>query len=305
LAKPHWIAVDWGTSNLRVWGMGGDSRPLFERQAERGMARLRPGEFPDVLAEILADAEVSDEISVLISGMAGARQGWVEAPYLDLPADLATLGRYLVNAPAPGHIFHACIVPGVCRRNPGREDVMRGEETQLLGVARLHPGFGGLVVKAGTHSKWSRLEGTVLTEFSTSMTGELYAVLSAHSVLHHSLDGEAIGPGTEDGISAGLDQGLAEPGRLTESLFRTRAASLLSSRRPDWCHGFLSGLLVGAEIGGKKKDLEGQEILIMGGARMVRLYGAALGRLGISAGAIDETEATLAGLAAVREQTAK
>ena len=304
MAKPDWIAVDWGTSNLRVWGMADAGDPLFDRQAERGMSRLAPGEFPFVLAEILSEADASGDLDVFVSGMAGARQGWVEAPYLDLPADLAVLGRQTVPAPAPGHAFHARIVPGVCRRVIGREDVMRGEETQLLGVATLRPGFAGLVVKAGTHSKWSRLDGMRLLDFSTSMTGELYATLSAHTVLRHSLAGEEIGPATEDGISTGLDAGMSDPGRLAESLFRTRAASLLSSRGSDWCHGYLSGLLVGAEIGGRSNDLEGEEVLLMGGARMVRLYGAALARLGIVAGTIDETEATLAGLVAIREQHA-
>src|SRR5690606_11040147 len=104
----------------------------------------------------------------------------------------------------------------------------------------------------GTHSKWVRLEDGTVTGFATAMTGELYDVLGTHSVLRHSLSGERTGPATEDGVAEGLDAGLNDPAQVTSLLFRTRAASLLSGRGPDWCSGYLSGLLVGAEIGGRR-----------------------------------------------------
>ena len=179
---------------------------------------------------------------------------------------------------------------------------MRGEETQLLGLLSLRSGFEGTVIMPGTHSKWVRIEGARITAFSTAMTGELYDVLGAHSVLRHSLAGERTGPETEDGVAEGLSVGLERPAELTSMLFRTRAASLLSGRGADWCSGFLSGLLVGAEIGGHRDWLASGPVPLIGSARLCRLYGAALVRIGVQSETIDATDATLAGLKAARDQ---
>lgn len=293
-----WIAVDWGTSNLRLWGMSPDDRPTFEAHDERGMSRLTQADYPRVLGELIPGTAPRE---VLVCGMAGARQGWVEAPYLELPAELGELGAAAVPAPADAG-FRVRILPGVCRREPGHEDVMRGEETQLLGLARLRPGFAGMVCMPGTHAKWAQLDGTRLTGFSTAMTGELFEAVSAHTVLRHSLGGEGMGPATEDGIDDGLTAGLARPERLTSALFRTRAAALLADKGPDWCTGYLSGLLVGAEVAGYRAEIAGGPVPIIGSARLSRLYAAALQRLGIATEPIDATEATLAGLAAAHRQ---
>ena len=179
---------------------------------------------------------------------------------------------------------------------------MRGEETQLLGLLALRPGFAGTVIMPGTHSKWVRIADGRIAEFATAMTGELYDVLGTHSVLRHSLAGERTGAATEDGIAAGLEQGLTQPETLTSLLFRTRAASLLSGRGPDWCSGYLSGLLVGAEIGGRRDWLAEGAVPLIGSPRLCRLYDAAIGMTGGRSETIDATEATVVGLAAARQQ---
>src|SRR5690606_16173519 len=131
-------------------------------------------------------------------------QGWLEAPYLDAPADLSHLAARAVAPELPGTGLSARILPGVCMRSEGAEDVMRGEETQLLGLSALIPGFSGLVVMPGTHSKWATLEGTRITRFSSAMTGEIFDVLRTHSVLRHSLQGDLDGPDRDTGFAAGL-----------------------------------------------------------------------------------------------------
>jgi 2-dehydro-3-deoxygalactonokinase len=296
--RAEWIAVDWGTSNVRAWGIGTAGDVLFSAEADRGMGKISRADYPVVLSALLAahGAAASD---ILVCGMAGARQGWKEAPYLETPADLSRLIEGAVAVPD----FPARILPGICQRSP--EDVMRGEETQLLGLLALRATYSGPVVMPGTHSKWVRLEGGRVTMFATAMTGELYDVLGEHSVLRHSLGGgERIGPATEDGVAAGLEAGLASPSLVTSLLFRTRAASLLSSRGPDWCSGYLSGLLVGAEIGGWRDWLTASAVPLIGSSRLSRLYAAGLRRIGASAEIIDATEATLAGLKAARQQGA-
>ena len=303
MSDTQWIAVDWGTSNVRAWGIDADGATVFSESSDEGMSRLTPDRYPEVLARLVGDRfnTADGSTDVLICGMAGARQGWLEAPYLETPAALTRLAAGAVR-PSAGAKLNARILPGICQRANGDEDVMRGEETQLLGLLALRPGFAGTVVMPGTHSKWVSIDDGRIVRFATAMTGELYDVLGTHSVLRHSLGGERMGPATEDGIAAGIERGLAHPEQLTSLLFRTRAASLLSGRGADWCSGYLSGLLVGAEIGGHRDWLGGSVVPLVGSARLCRLYAAAIDKAGGQTETIDATEATLAGLKAAREQ---
>jgi 2-dehydro-3-deoxygalactonokinase len=177
---------------------------------------------------------------------------------------------------------------------------MRGEETQLLGLSAMMSGFSGLVVMPGTHSKWVTLTGRRIERFSTSMTGELFEVLRAHSVLRHSVGGEADGADREVGYDAGLASGLDAPERLTANLFKIRAGSLLSGRTPGWCAGFLSGILIGAEIGGQRDWIGDGEIPLVGSAALCSLYARGFEMIGIKTRIVDATDATLAGLKAAR-----
>ena len=297
----EWIAVDWGTSNLRLWGIDAGGGITFSRASDQGMSKLSREAYPGVLSGLLADAvPAGAAMDVLICGMAGARQGWLEAPYLDAPADLSHLAARAVSPDLPGTGLTARILPGVCLRVEGAEDVMRGEETQLLGLSALIPGFAGLVVMPGTHSKWATLEGTRIARFSSAMTGEIFEVLRTHSVLRHSLQGELDGPDRDAGFTAGLTQGLEAPQRLTATLFKVRAGSLLSGRSAPWCAGFLSGLLIGAEIGGQRDWISDAEIPLIGSTGLCALYARAFAVLGAKTRVVDATDATLAGLKAAR-----
>jgi 2-dehydro-3-deoxygalactonokinase len=295
----EWVAVDWGTSNLRAWGIDAVGEIAFSRSSPDGMSRLTREQYPSVLTGLLT--EVHEPVDVLICGMAGARQGWLEAPYLDAPADLRGLSNGAVSPDMPGDQFAPSILPGVCQREVGAEDVMRGEETQLLGLSALIPGFSGLVIMPGTHSKWAMLEDTTLTRFSSAMTGELFELLRVHSVLRHSLGGELEGEERDIGFDAGLALGLDKPERLTATLFKVRAGALLSGRSPAWCAGFLSGLLIGAEIGGQRDWIGSAEIPLIGSVGLCSLYQGALARLGAKSRIVDATDATLAGLKAARQ----
>jgi 2-dehydro-3-deoxygalactonokinase len=294
-----WVAVDWGTSNLRAWGIDASGEIAFSRSSPDGMSRLTREQYPSVLTGLLT--EVPEHVDVLICGMAGARQGWLEAPYLDAPADLLTLSNGAVTPDMPGELFAPSILPGVCQREVGAEDVMRGEETQLLGLSALVPGFSGLVIMPGTHSKWAILEGTTLQRFSSAMTGEVFELLRVHSVLRHSLGGELDGEERDIGFDAGVALGLDRPERLTATLFKVRAGALLSGRSPAWCAGFLSGLLIGTEIGGQKDWIGSSEIPLIGSVGLCSLYQGALARIGAKSRIVDATDATLAGLKAARQ----
>jgi 2-dehydro-3-deoxygalactonokinase len=299
-SKTEWVAVDWGTSNVRAWGIDASGGHAFSSQSDRGMGKIARADYPAVLSELIGDNAPAGTDTV-ICGMAGARQGWLEAPYLDTPADLNALARGAVRPEGTG--FAVRILPGVCQRTTGHEDVMRGEETQLLGLLALRPGFEGTAILPGTHSKWVEIRGGRIVRFSTAMTGELYEVLSQHSVLRHSFaTGSIEGPEIEDGIAEGMRAGLESPALATSLIFRTRAAALLSGKGADWCSGYLSGLLVGVEIGGHRDWLAGATVPLIGSARFGRLYGAALKLIGATGEPIDASDATIAGLIAARAQ---
>ncbi|MDR3470903.1 MAG: 2-dehydro-3-deoxygalactonokinase [Devosia sp.] len=301
-AATDWVAVDWGTSNLRAWGIGPQGDVTFARTSHEGMGKLAPGDFAGVLETLLADAiePTGPALDVVICGMAGARQGWMEAPYLDAPADLGGLAFGAVRPPMAGSRLSPRILPGVCLKLPGAEDVMRGEETQILGLSALLPGFAGVAVMPGTHSKWVAISGTRIERFQTVMTGELYEVLRTHSVLRLSLVGDTEGPDRELGFDTGLAAGLEAPHKLAAMMFKVRAGSLLSGRSPAWCAGFLSGLLIGAEIGGQRDWLGDAEVPLIGSHALCALYARGLSRIGAASRIVDATDATLAGLRAAR-----
>ena len=209
--------------------------------------------------------------------MAGARQGWREAPYVDVPADIATICAQAVSVPADG--LEIRILPGLAVRT-GPADVMRGEETQLLGLLQAEPDLSGLVCLPGTHSKWVQLSGGRVMGFSTAMTGELFALLGRSSVLQHSLsDAHPSGDPASPSFVAGVTAGLAAPERLLSHLFGIRAASLLHGMQGVAAADMLSGLLIGAEVGGMEWEAGAPVILVASGA-MAQLYSKALALAG-------------------------
>ncbi len=303
--KPHWIAADWGTSNLRLWGVDANGETLFSFVSGQGMSHLTPADYPEVLADLLADHLVADgpALPVLICGMAGARQGWAEAPYLPLPARLDGIGQAAVRPDVLDDTrFLPAILPGLCVTETGHEDVMRGEETQLLGLLDISPGFEGIVCLPGTHSKWVMIENGTVARFETAMTGELYGVLSAYSVLRHALAGDTAEPPSDDGLASGLMEGLDGPERLSANLFRTRAAALVADRPPSWCRGYLSGLLIGTEIAAHRDWRQSGKITLIGTQKLCDLYAAALAEDGAESDCIEATRAVRLGLDAARRQ---
>ena len=299
-----WVGVDWGTSNLRAWGIADSGAVVAHAHSDQGMGKLAREQFPDALGAVLSEMPLpARPCDVVICGMAGARQGWLEAPYLEAPTDLSAIGRGAVRPDIPNERFSVSILPGVCQR-AGGENVMRGEETQLLGLASLTPGYAGLVCMPGTHSKWARLEGTRIAHFSTAMTGEMFALLKTQSVLRHSLSGPHDGPGQDEGFVAGARDGLDNPAALLGQLFTVRAASLLSGREPDWCAGYLSGLLIGTEIAANRNEIGTDPVPLIGSDKLCALYMRVLHMAGASGRLVDSTEVVLAGLKAARASIA-
>ncbi|MEP7240392.1 MAG: 2-dehydro-3-deoxygalactonokinase [Devosia sp.] len=302
MAAAEWVAIDWGTSNVRAWGITAGGGIGFSASSEQGMGRLEPAQFPNILDQLVGD-RTAGRLDVMICGMAGAREGWREAPYLTTPVDLHQLGAAAVVPTGADPRYSPRILPGIRQTAAGREDVMRGEETQLLGLLALNPGFEGTAILPGTHSKWARLAGGRVTDFSSAMTGELYDLLAHQSVLRHSVGGDHDAPHTTEGRSDGIEAGLAAPQLLSSLIFRARAAALVSAKSPGWSAGYLSGVLVAAEIAGHRDWLGDQPVPLIGSESLCSIYAEVLARLGVKSLFITAVDATIAGLTLARQQS--
>ena len=291
-ASATFVVVDWGTSSFRGWLMSADGAVLAESRGGEGMLHCAGGAgFAPVLRNHLARLGAPAGAPVLICGMAGARQGWVEAPYIKVPTRLDALHEGAIRIDAPGDIR---ILPGIAQGRADQPDVMRGEETQLLGVTE--PGFSGLVCIPGTHSKWIRIEDDRVVEFSTYMTGELFSVIAQHSILAHAIEGSA--PADGEAFRAGLSTALAEPTALTASLFRLRAAQLLGFEQRADGSARLSGLLIGTELAdATRRHGTLRSVRLIAAGALGRLYEAALGAQGLDVTTVDAEQASRLGLA--------
>jgi 2-dehydro-3-deoxygalactonokinase len=252
LAQPRLVALDWGTSVLRAYLLGDGGVVLEERRKPWGIMYLPEGGFVGALQGIAGDWRASAPgLSMIACGMVGSAQGLREAPYIACPAGEDALASALVAVDvSPGSRLH--IVPGV-KRDGERPDVMRGEETQLVGALAHTPRLaaGALLVMPGTHSKWVRVRDGRIADFRTYMTGELFALLSEHSILGRPArmalaeDASPAAVAFERGVSAihrHPDTG------ATALLFSVRTLVLAGQLRPEDSLEYLSGLLVGDEL---------------------------------------------------------
>ena len=291
MTQADWIAVDWGSSHLRVWALAED-RIIRQAASDKGMGQLARAEFEPALLSLIADWLPAAQVTqVVVCGMAGARQGWAEAPYRAVPC--APLGAPLAQAPCRDLRLAAHIVPGLQQTSPA--DVIRGEETQVAGFLALNPGWDGVICLPGTHSKWVHVSAGEVVSFQTFMTGEMFALLSEHSVLRHSVAGWA-----KDGFTDGVAQGMERPERLMARLFALRAEALLNGLAADVARARLSGLLIGAELAAAKPYWLGQRVAVIGAQPLAQHYAQALGTLSVPVATHDVTEMTLAGLITAR-----
>ena len=235
------VAIDWGSSAARAYRVDGEGRVQDRRGVPLGVRHVREGRFEPALANLLGDW-ISERAPRLACGMIGSRQGWVEAPYVDCPASLTALADRVVHAPQNALM----IVPGVATRDAaGIPDVMRGEETQLLGAVGPDE-RGVLAVLPGTHSKWARVEHGRVVDFTTFMTGELSGLLIDHSMLGR-LAGHEPGRFSREAFSRGAARGF-DDGELSHDMFGARTLALTGALPSDQVADWLSGLLIGREV---------------------------------------------------------
>lgn len=287
-----WIAVDWGTTNLRAWAMDASGRPVARAESQSGMASLQREEYEPALLDLVGDWLATDRRTlVLACGMVGARQGWTEAAYRTVPCP--PLGdEPPAQPPAKDRRLNVRIIPGLRQNAP--PDVMRGEETQIAGVLARRGIADGVICMPGTHSKWVQMRGGQIETFSTAMTGELFDLITTHSVLRHST-----GQGWHsETFSEAVADALKTPGLLSTGLFGVRAASLLHGVSGAKGRSRISGLLIGTEIASVREWMPVDEVTVIGADALAGHYQHALKIAGYAAQINNGAEVTLAGLKA-------
>lgn len=237
----EWIAVDWGTTHLRVWAMDAEDNVLASQSSAEGMSSLTPEQFEPTLLALIADWLQEDRcLPVMSCGMLGASQGWHEAPYQQTPC---APSQHLTRVPMQSQHIDVYICAGLKQISPA--DVMRGEETQIAGLFTEYPDFNGVICLPGTHSKWSVVKDQSLTQFNTFMTGELFSLISKQSILRHQIDSDAF---DEPIFIETVKQVLEQPEKSMASLFRIRADGLLNNLPAGVALARLSGILIGSEL---------------------------------------------------------
>jgi 2-dehydro-3-deoxygalactonokinase len=263
------IGVDWGASRVRafLYDAGGMRTDFRERACD--LLTMRTAGFETFLAELTEDWRAMGPASFVLCGMVGSRHGWMEAPYVSCPAGAEEIAAGL--RPVFTALGRAVIAPGLSFESSDRADVMRGEETQILGA--VGPDWTGVTITPGTHSKWATLESGRITRFRTWMTGELYALLKNRSLL-----GRLMTPGNHDSGAFALGVLRAfEDRAITALLFSVRAEALLARIAPPSLASYLSGLLIGSEVsGGLAIGGAAAPFAIIGAPALTALYAAAL-----------------------------
>ena len=294
---PDWLAVDWGTSHLRVWLMGPGGTVLDQRRSDRGMGNLARGQFEPALLALVEDAlPAGGPLPVIVCGMAGSRQGWAEAPYASVPCAPPSITAAVAVETADPRLT-VFIVPGIKQVAP--PDVMRGEETQIAGFLAETPGFDGVLCLPGTHTKWAHISAGEVVSFRTFMTGEVFALLEQASVLRHSVTG---GDWVDAAFAAAVEDAMSRPATVAAELFSIRAGALLEGTGAGASRARLSGLLIGLELAGARPYWLGQDIRVVGAGGIAGAYHAALAAQGASVATVAGEGMVLRGLRAAHHR---
>jgi 2-dehydro-3-deoxygalactonokinase len=285
------IAVDWGTSNFRAFRLDAAGTVLARSSSPQGILGVGGGHFDQALRAEVGDWLAEGEKHVLLCGMIGSRQGWVEAEYLPCPVGIADLAAAVVQVPFAG--ADVWLVPGVMGPDAaGVPELMRGEETAAMGILDTCHG-AGVVCFPGTHSKWIQLSNDRIVSFTTSMTGEIFSALRSCTILGRMMT-------TNPAIDTrAFQQGVArsaDPGGLLHHLFGVRTLALTGQIQEEVSASYLSGLLIGHDV--RCAMHRTSRVHLVGAAALCSLYAQAIEACGASA-TIENEDAAALGLAAI------
>jgi len=280
-AAPCLIGIDWGTSSFRAYLMKAQGELLDTLVAPEGIMQVPDRDFAGVFYRLLEPWINSYSVPVVASGMITSRNGWLETPYLNVPSGTEQLADAItpikVQEPAHGNsVLH--LITGLKTHNNNVPDVLRGEETQIVGA--MQAGIqDGTFVMPGTHSKWVNVQGGLIKEFATYMSGEVYSALCGHTILGTLMSDGAF---NEEGFRQGVAVGLDADAKLLHTLFSVRTLPLFGKIAEDAVADYLSGMLIGAELHGALLNrATDNPIIIVGQGDLAERYAIAIKVLGL------------------------
>ncbi len=279
------IAIDWGTTSFRAYRLDQAGGIVDARSAPAGILSVEGEKFSAVLEQHAGDWIAAGDAPVVMSGMIGSRQGWIEVPYAACPSGLDEIAAGMRKV--AWNRGEAWIAPGLtCRDDAGIPDVIRGEETQILGVLHLLGAGRHTICLPGTHSKWVEVENGRIVHFSTHMTGEAFAVFKAHSILGRMMrDGVTDLGAFADGVRRSADDG-----GMLHHLFGVRSRGLFGELQETASASYLSGLLIGHEI--HAAGINGHPVHLLCTPQLADIYRQALDVLGLESSTLDSNAVT-------------
>jgi 2-dehydro-3-deoxygalactonokinase len=294
MSRPAFIAGDWGTSRLRLYLCDETGHVMARGEGEGASVPDCAGRFA---AAVAAWDRAHGKLPAVLGGMVGSTIGWREVPYLSCPARPEAIADAALRFEYEDRLI--AIVPGLtCIARTGAPDVMRGEETQILGALRLNPALAKgchVFCMPGTHAKWVLVEDGAVVEFQTALSGELFELLRKHSVL--ARDGGEVRPDSE-AFARGLDFVRDNPGAdLLHLLFSTRSRVVTGNMAKSDASSYLSGLVLGTDVGTAVSLLKISGVVhLICTPALAALYDKTLARYDVSTAVIDGDRAALAGL---------
>ena len=259
-----WVALDWGTSNFRAYLMD-NNNVIDQVSTQEGMKFIDQNEFEKILIKNIDAWNNKFDIKVIIaSGMVGAKQGWIEVPYINSPCDIRNVNFKTFKILDDANIH---ILSGVSQFNPS--DVMRGEETQIAGFLLNNVDFNGSICLPGTHSKWVNMNSYNIQEFTTFLTGELYEIVKKYSILNHSLNTTEL---DDEIVKSSAKLIIENPSFISNKLFEIRADNLLKNSNQTSNNSKLVGYLLGIELSGSRTYWEDKDLVIIGTSNLNKYY---------------------------------
>ena len=272
------IGIDWGTSSLRAFLISGEGEVLDKVSSTEGIMHVSDGDFEAVFGRLVGHWLSGRSLPILASGMITSRNGWVETQYEHLPLDADDLAKALVTHRTSCGI-ELRFVTGVTTESESGPDVMRGEETQIIGASALGMS-DGLFIMPGTHSKWIRVSDGRIEDYTTYVTGEVFAALKEHTILGKLIED---GPFSAKGFDMGVAAGLKTQSHLLHDLFHVRTLPLTGKIEGSMVADYLSGMLIGSEIRAETEHQGNSEtITIVGRSDLADRYEIALEKVGLA-----------------------
>jgi len=283
-----WVALDWGTSNFRAYLMD-NNHVIDQVSTQEGMKFVGQNEFEKTLIKNIDAWNNKFDIKVVIaSGMVGAKQGWIEVPYINSPCDIRNLNFKTLKIFDDVNIH---ILSGLSQYNPS--DVMRGEETQIAGFLLDNVDFNGSICLPGTHSKWVNMNSYNIQEFTTFLTGELYEIVKKYSILNHSLNTTEL---DDEIVKSSAKLIIENPSFISNKLFEIRADNLLKNSNQTSNNSKLVGYLLGIELSGSRTYWEDKDLVIIGSSNLNKYYELILNGRSNSIRLFNSSEMALNGL---------